>query len=221
MQNNIQDFYDTYWKEKAHGEKFENYERNLAIKKFFVPGEKVLDLASGEGVVSEYIQKLGCNVTAFDISREALNKAKAKGVITVWGNVEEKLPFKQEEFDCVFWGDNIEHVFAPQKILDEIRRVLKPKGKLIISCPNMAYWRYRLYYLFFGMVPQTEWYGKGSWEWEHIRFFNKDELKKLLLASGFTVNNFFGVSKRKIDKLLMAFSPESFGMVMVIEASKS
>jgi methionine biosynthesis protein MetW len=219
--NQIKKMYEGYWKSKEGLENFTDYERNLVLKKLFKRGDKVLDLASGEGSVSEFIQELGCQVTAFDISTEALKKASKRNINTVQGDVERKLPFNKEQFDTVFWGDNVEHLFSPEKTLKEIYRILKKGGKLIISCPNMGYWRYRLYYLFNGMVPQTEWFGQDPWQWEHIRFFNKEVIKKFIEVNNFEMLGFYGVSKRRIDKLLLKLSPALAGMIMIIEVKKN
>jgi methionine biosynthesis protein MetW len=219
--NQIKKMYEGYWQSKKGLENFTDYERNLVLKKLFKKGDNVLDLASGEGAVAEFIQELGCQVTAFDISAEALKKASQRNINTVQGDVEKKLPFKSEQFDTVFWGDNVEHLFSPEKTLKEIYRILKKGGKLIISCPNMGYWRYRLLYLLNGMVPQTEWYGQDPWQWEHIRFFNKSVMSDFLKKSKFKVSSFHGVSRRRIDKLFLKISPELSGMIMVIEAIKA
>lgn len=216
----VSKMYEGYWEKKEGLEDFTDYERNVALKKLFKNGEVVLDLASGEGAVSEFLKSLGCEVTAFDISKEALKKAAKRGIRTVQGNVENKLPFKDQSFDAIFWGDNVEHLFLPGKTLNEIHRILKKNGRIIISTPNMGYWRYRLYYLFKGMVPQTEWYNENPWEWEHIRFFNREVMKGFLRGNGFKMNNFFGVSRRRLDLPLLSTSPELFGMIMVVEGTK-
>ncbi len=216
----VQKMYEGYWSSKKGLENVGDYERNLVLKEWFGNGDVVLDLASGEGAVSELIKSLGCEVTAFDISKEALKKAANRGVKTVQGNVEEELPFKDETFDAIFWGDNVEHLFLPEKTLKEINRVLKKGGRLITSCPNMGYWRYRIYYLLNGMIPQTEWYGANPWEWEHIRFFNKVVISNFLNSNGFKMEKFFGVSRRRVDKLFNRFSPSLFGMIMVVVSKK-
>lgn len=216
----VQKMYESYWEGKRGLEDFEVYERNAAIGSLIEKGEKVLDLACGEGVVSEYIQNLGAEVIGLDISKEALKKAQERGIKVVLGDAEEKLPFKHGFFDVVFWGDNAEHLFLPGKTLEEVNRVLKKGGRLIISCPNMGYWRYRIYYLVRGMLPQTEWYGKNPWEWEHIRFFNKEIMSEFLKNGGFRMERFLGISKRRLDQPLKNFLPDIFGMIMVVEAKK-
>ena len=213
---NVKKMYEGYWQSKKGLEEFENYERNRLLFKLFKKGGKILDLASGEGAVSEFLQNLGCDVTSFDISEEALKKAKKRGLKTIQGDVEKKLPFVNESFDAVFWGDNAEHLFLPSKTLEEIKRILKKEGKLVISCPNMGYWRYRISYLLTGMIPQTEWSNYDPWEWEHIRFFNKKVMTNFLEKGGFKMNSFQGVSRRRIDKLFINFNPNFFGMIMVV-----
>jgi len=221
MVDEVSKMYEGYWQRKEGLENFDDYERNQILKKLFQSGEVVLDLASGEGAVSEFLKKLGCEVTAFDISKEALKKAAARGVKTVSGNVENKLPFKDESFDAIFWGDNVEHLFLPAKTLTEIHRILKKSGRLVISTPNMSYWRYRLFYLFKGMVPQTEWYNQSPWEWEHIRFFNQKIMTNFLSQNKFNLDKFFGVSSRRLDQPLLNLLPHLFGMIMVVEAFKN
>jgi len=218
--NDAKQMYEGYWKTKTGLEDFKSYERNLVLDRFVKKGEKVLDLGAGEGAVSEFFQLSGCDVVAFDISNEALKKAKQRGIKTVQGDVEGKLPFKREEFDMVFWGDNVEHLFLPEKTLKEINRILKPDGRLILSTPNIGYFRYRFYFLVKGMLPQTEWYGKYPWQWEHIRFFNLNVMDQFLKNNGFKMSKFIGVSRRRLDKLFLKLNPSLFGMIMVVEAQK-
>ncbi len=218
--SNINKLYEGYWQDKQGLEEFQDYERNQALKKLFSRAERVLDLAAGEGAVSEFIKSLGCEVVALDISMQALKKAAKRGIKTVRADVEKKLPFVNNSFDAVFWGDNVEHLFLPSKTLKEIKRVLIDNGRVIISCPNMGYWRYRIYYILKGMLPTTEWYKLNPWEWQHIRFFNKQVMSEFLKDNGFKVISFHGVSRRRLDKVLINLSPHLFGMIMVVEAKK-
>jgi SAM-dependent methyltransferase len=48
------------------------------------------------------------------------------------------------EFDVIFCGEVLEHLFAPDALLDELRALLREDGILVISTPNLAYWRNRL-----------------------------------------------------------------------------
>lgn len=220
----LQDKYESEWQarlKREPNEDFFYYERNSVLPFLFKKKEKLLDLACGSGIIGEYAQKnFNCQVTAIDISPTAIKEAKRRGLRAQVGSIEGKLPFKSHSFDTVFWGDNIEHIFYPEKVLHEIHRVLKPKGRVIISAPNQAYWRYRLYPLFTGALPKTEGEKNQPWEWTHIRFFTRIILRELLELTGFQEKSFFGVSRRKLDQPLLNWLPELFGMIMVVEAEK-
>lgn len=214
--------YEKYWTSKDKKEEFFDYERNWVLPGLFGKKEMVLDLGCGDGAVSEFLQKvLGMDIVGADMSSKALKVAKERGVKVVQVDVEKTLPFEDEAFDTVFWGDNVEHLFSPQKTLVEVRRVLKKEGRLILSCPNMGYWRYRLYYFFNGQLPDTEWTGNPAWTWSHIRFFNKKILADFLESENFKIRKVIGVSKRFPDIRILPRFPEIFGMILVVEAIKN
>ena len=220
----IHDKYEQSWVDRLKNtpsEKFSVYERNWVLPQLMRQGEKVLDLASGNSIVGSYwASEFGADVTAMDLSERALKDASIRGVKTILGSVEEKLPFKSNTFDTVFWGDNIEHVFAPADILKEIHRVLKKGGRVILSTPNQSYWRYRIHMFIRGELPKTEGDENMPWEWEHIRFFSPKIMCDLFKKMGFKQTKFLGVSRRRIDIIGMKLSPELFGMIMVLEAKK-
>lgn len=221
----VVDHYEQEWEKRIEtdsNEPFFIYERNWVLPPLFKKNEKVLDLGSGNSIVGEHlIKQFNCQVTALDFSKKAIEAAKKRGVNGIVGSVEDNLPFKNGYFDLVFWGDNIEHVWQPQLVLKEIHRVLKSKGRVIISTPNQAYWRYRLVTFLKGELPKTEGTPNEPWEWTHIRFFNRRILNKLLKLCDFRETNFLGVSRRRLDRVLLKNFPDVFGMIMVVEARKS
>lgn len=214
----LKKFYEKFWTEDR-GE-FGSYVRNLKLPDFFHEGELVLDVGCGDGVVGAFLQeKAGVKVTGIDISEAAVRKAREKGIDAKVCNSEQKFPFPDNLFDKVFWGDNIEHLFDPAQTIKEIRRVLKKDGKLILSCPNMGYWRYRVYYFLRGSLPDTEWTGLPPWAWSHIRFFNLNILSNFLDTFGFKkITKVLGVSERRLDKPFLKISPSIFGMILILEA---
>ncbi len=217
MKNAIKKHYEDYWSKTE--ESFSAYDRNKYLSQFFHAGEKVLDVGCGDGTVGQYLsEKLGLEVWGIDISSIAVGRALKKGVKAKVASSEEKFPFKDQMFDVVFWGDNIEHLFDPMVTAKEIKRVLKRNGRLIVSCPNMSYWRYRLYFFLNGELPDTEWTGLPKWNWSHIRFFNLRLLDLFFKEAGFRkVNRVVGVSTRRLDRPLLKLGPALFGMILIAE----
>ena len=110
------------------------------------PGQNVLDVACGTGVVALTARRQGARVTGFDLTPELLARAKENGAVkgfedVVWkeGDVEV-MPFKDGEFDVVV--SQFGHMFAPRPEVatKEMLRVLKPGGTIAFSTwpPELA-----------------------------------------------------------------------------------
>lgn len=102
------------------------------------PGQRVLDVACGTGVVSVTAACLGARVTGLDLTPEllerALENARIAGVEIEFheGDVE-KLPFENAAFDVVL--SQFGHIFAPrpETAIGEMLRVLKSGGTIAFS----------------------------------------------------------------------------------------
>ena len=102
------------------------------------PGQRVLDVACGTGVVSVTAARLGANVTGIDLTPGLLDRARENaGIAKVevdWheGDVE-KLPFGDATFDVVL--SEFGHIFAPRPevAIGEMLRALKPGGTIAFS----------------------------------------------------------------------------------------
>lgn len=84
------------------------------------------------------ILDLGCGDSALVNYLNTTENIMAKGIDINQGiNFEnDKLPFEKEEFDIIIMYSVIEHLHNPGNILNEIKRILKPKGKIIIITSN-------------------------------------------------------------------------------------
>lgn len=109
---------------------------------------KILDIGCSDGST---LAKVGGEFEKFgvEISRNACEKAKMKGIDAQVLNLNEKpLPFTDSTFDIIIMSEVLEHLFDTDKILCDIRRVLKEGGYLCITVPNIAKHRNRLNLLF-------------------------------------------------------------------------
>ncbi len=107
-----------------------------------VAGLEVLDVACGEGYGSALLARSAATVIGADIAQPAVEHARARyGAIENLGFRQADcaaLPFADASFDAVVSFETIEHIVAQESFLDEIRRVLRPDGLLVLSCPNKA-----------------------------------------------------------------------------------
>lgn len=135
--------YNEYAKEyieRVNAKKFHNnYVEVPAIKKILknVKGKKILNAGCATGEHAKILFKKGADVINLDVSEEMIKEAKRKvpeGKF-VLGDIQ-KLPFKKNSFDIVFYGLCLHYVEDIEKVYREAYRVLKKKGKIVFSTHN-------------------------------------------------------------------------------------
>ena len=107
----------------------------------FCDGRRVLDAGCGAGYGAELLNQAGAaSVVGIDTSTAALALARlavTDGVTCELGDVTA-LSHPDDSFDLVVCFEVIEHVADPERVLDELSRVLRPDGLLLLSSPNRA-----------------------------------------------------------------------------------
>lgn len=114
---------------------------------------KVLEVASGNGAISQKIKSLNYEVYCSDLTIEHLHSLSDEGVKIVRLDVSEIFPFENETFDAILAGDIIEHIYDIEFFFKECNRILKKGGCLIITTPNLASLQDRVRFLF-GISPK-------------------------------------------------------------------
>lgn len=101
---------------------------NKVVKEVSI-GTKVLDVGCGPGIIAEKLFQRGCEVIGVDIAMSTARLAANKGVLVIVA-VGEALPFRDNMFEEAVMSEILEHVFSPDRLLEEAKRVLMPKGHL-------------------------------------------------------------------------------------------
>lgn len=121
-----------------------------------LPGQRVLDVATGTGLVAFALARRGCEVVALDQSQDMLGVARrhlserpelARRVTFVQGEAE-KLPFADGEFDALTFTYLLRYVDDRAATMRELARVVKPRARIGMvefgvpeSPPLRAAWR--------------------------------------------------------------------------------
>jgi 2-polyprenyl-3-methyl-5-hydroxy-6-metoxy-1,4-benzoquinol methylase len=148
------------------------------------PGERVLDVGAKWGGLASRLPA-GVAYTGLDLSEENVRKAAEAGVDIRHADVTKPLPVGDGAFDCVFCLELLEHLTSPLALLEELRRVLTPEGRAVISVPSPYSW-VELYRELFGRHDPEG----------HLNAFTTPVMTNLAALAGFRVERRLGTSVR-------------------------
>jgi len=150
----------------------------------FKPGDRVLDLGCGEGrhALGIMAELESLQIFGIDLSFKDLNTAQSRKQdlpqqsATVFAQADGKqLPFADASFDTIICSEVLEHIIDYAAFLNEIQRVLKPEGQLIVSVPR--YWPEKICW----KLEKAYYKVEGG----HVRIFKFNELKAAIQKTGF------------------------------------
>jgi len=101
-------------------------------------GDRALDLGCGAGEFTAALSEAGAEVIGADVAESALARARARCPALEFRRVpfDGPLPFGDCAFELVWAGEVIEHVADTAVWLSEVRRVLVPRGRLVLTTPS-------------------------------------------------------------------------------------
>ena len=107
--------------------------RREAAEAVVRPGDRVLDACCGTGDLAIAGAEAGGKVTGIDFSKPMLDRARVKAPELEWIEGDAlALPFENESFDAATVGFGVRNLAELDKGLRELRRVLRPGGRLAI-----------------------------------------------------------------------------------------
>jgi len=151
----LSDYYQDFQKERNKNGTVKISERLQFIKKEVGEHKRVIELGCRFGSIIELFYENN-DVAGVDIDNNALEICKKKFPdLNIFNcDLNARLPFDDNTFDVVVITEVLEHLPYTDITLSEIKRILKPEGKIVGSVPNATRLRNRLRFLSEGVVEK-------------------------------------------------------------------
>jgi len=139
-------------------------------------------------------------------------------------DLEKGLPKRihKKKYDVIIAGEIFEHIFNLDKLLKDIKKVMKTKSKLIVSVPNNNNLIDRFKVLI-GRLPTFCAHANDFEERGHVRDFNKKEITKKLKKNGFKIKKYHksGLIHNQKTIIPASLCPTSLGTFIILTATKN
>jgi SAM-dependent methyltransferase len=149
--------------------------------------KRVVDFGCSTGFVARVLSDRGCTVTGIELDAEAAAKARAYCDRVIEADLDE-LDLAEalggEKYDVGLFGDVIEHLKDPRRVLVAMRDLLAPGGYIVLSVPNVAHASVRLALL----KGQFDYEDVGILDATHLRFYTRESIADLLESCGYLVD---------------------------------
>jgi 2-polyprenyl-3-methyl-5-hydroxy-6-metoxy-1,4-benzoquinol methylase len=151
------------------------------------PRARVLDVGAKWGGLGECARRLGMDIvyTGLELSEANVQKATALGLDVRLSDASGPLPIEDQQYDVVICLELLEHLMTPVALLGEIRRVLKPDGRTVVSVPNPYSW----------VEIYRELFGRKDPE-GHLNAFTTPVMENVLALAGLRLERRLGTSVR-------------------------
>ena len=158
----------------------------LEIKK--ISGIKnICELGCGNGFLANNLATMGYEVIGVDESESGIRIARSnsepKAEFHVAG-IDSKLVevMGGRVFDLILSVEVIEHLYFPSGLLDVAQKILRPKGKLVLTTPYHGYAKN----LMIALLNRCDSHYNPLWDGGHIKFFSVNTLTELIERYGFS-----------------------------------
>ncbi len=190
-------------KAELYRNKDEGYSSNIRwdmIQMISAGNHKILDVGCGAGHTLKKLKELGkANETVGIEINEQVTQDLSDTLDRLYvGDVETiDLPPTEKYFDYILFGDVLEHLIDPRRVLHIYKSLLRDDGYIIASIPNIKHYNVLLRLIFFDEFQYTD---AGLLDSSHLRFFTKKEILKMFTDEKFDVVDLISVDGSKPGK---------------------
>jgi ubiquinone/menaquinone biosynthesis C-methylase UbiE len=183
----IKDYYEGYWTggratySGSNQGYASNFRRWMALELWELATDApVIEVGCGDASFTRELAHYSTNVTALDISASQIadNSRAFPRIKFVQHDVAEPFPFPDNSFEVVWCSEVLEHLFNPVFAVEEMHRILRPGGRLLVTVPYHGRFKDVLIALF-------KWDVHFSPTNPHIRFYTTKTLSRMVEDAGF------------------------------------
>jgi SAM-dependent methyltransferase len=174
----MEDYYEELWQRlPAELEPPDLQLRLRFLRSEARPGDRALDVGCGEGRFTAELARAGSTPVGIEVARAAIERARARHPQLDFRLVpiDGPLPLEDSSFDLIWASEVIEHIADTARWLSELRRVLAPSGRLLVTTPSHG----RLRVALGGVERFSEPLG------DHLHLYTRASLAGLLQEFGF------------------------------------
>lgn len=160
---------------KSKEARIEKFKIDLSKIEEYKKNGKLLDIGCGHGLFLEVAKSKGWDGCGIELSKEACRYGRNLGLNIINKSLEEAR-FREDSFDVITLWDVIEHVEKPSEILRLSNSILKKKGIIVFSTPNIG--------SLFAKIMGKKWWNLMNM---HLYYFDRKTIKRILEKNGFSV----------------------------------
>ncbi|TDX24624.1 methionine biosynthesis protein MetW [Modicisalibacter xianhensis] len=151
-------------------------------------GARVLDLGCGDGTLLQALGRdKGVIGYGLEIDPDGITACIGKGVSVIEQNLDEGLTnFEDNAYDLVIMTQALQALRRPDRMLDEMLRVA---NECIITFPNFAYWRHRVYLGFKGYMPVSKSLPHAWYDTPNIHLSTFNDFERLCVDKGLIISD--------------------------------
>lgn len=169
-----------------NGSCLNNNDSVALVAEMIRPGSRVLDVGCGAGDLGCLLQKKNCRVWGIEYEAEnaaASEQTEAYEKIYRWDMNHFQAEMLADNFDYIVCADVLEHLMKPEYAVSQLKKLLAPEAKLIISVPNIAHASIKAN-LLLNDWTYTE---LGILDKTHLRFFTAKSFVAFLSGLGLVI----------------------------------
>lgn len=189
------------------------------IQQWIRPDSHILDLGCGDGELLSYLRDhKGVHGYGLEIDPDKISACVRKGINVIEQDLDQELDnFEDKSFDTVIMTQSLQAMHYPDRVLEDMLRIGK-EG--ILTFPNFAHWRCRLYLGTLGRMPVSEFMPYTWYNTPNIHFCTFKDFEDLCRERSIQILDRLVVDQTHQASRLSALWPNLLGEIAIYRVTR-